>query len=515
MGIVRSRDELDYSKLDKLLKARGHGIINSKFFEFCNDVLDGKVKDKVIFQCDCGEVSCFDKGFAEKLIEKYGEEGIQCRKCNPEILAFQEGVLWEFKKTYRYLELITTVEKFLFKDRKPADEFISSINTTFPELVNAKSPNELVFQMHNINKRMAFLVYITKDDNHDRLINELVDGSKLFPDELYKVHRFSRVDFTQSRNTNLVSIQNEQFKVMREQIKFYNQSLPCDVEKIHGVSPKELEVNADLNLYNHMVEERKFLNDLFNVVKIKEGLPYDEEPFRNENVAVNGRQKRVKTLNERILAFNNYPSGRPVYLMLKEIFKNRLRNAHAHNDYEIVIEQKLIKHKDIQEIGEFYQMTGKFQSVRILFYMKLVDCYFEKYPPIRDMVLGYDKPSIEDGILKPAHDDTLPELHVEGYGFSERNIFVPSFAFHEGKLFLFSPFSINFYNIDDRGRDWLRQLIKVGGKYNVSYNSILDIRPENKINGKIIPDFDGSNLLEKQYLVDDTFLAEAKKIIDK
>ena len=510
MGIIRRREDLDIQKLEALFKKRGYDAVNPSFYEECNQIFDNDDVNKVVFQCFCGEVFFLPRQVADTIIKKIGSEKVPCRKCGLEELLNHFGFLADFGRMTKYLEIVTIVEKELSQSASPNPSvFLSKINRVAPEIVNAKSPQELFYQLHQFSRKIYNLG--DKKLPYVVLIKDVIMRAKTNRQEFMKIFNEPMVNFLKSRNTNMVDIHNEQYKLLREKIKFYNLSSPMDLEKMYGVQEKELEINAELNAYNHLVEEKKVLEVLFNLVKIASRFTFESEPFKREDIVVDRRKQKAKSLKGMIVAFDNYPIGKPVYLILSKLYKNRLRNAHAHNDYEILLQEGTLQYKDLMEINEFHRINRNIREFINTVYIELFNVYFSEFPVVRNIKLGYDDPRIVDGHLVPSDEDTLAELHIEGYEFSPENMFSLELIIKDNELWVLTPHSTDTFALfDEVVKCWLRQIKMVNGNFNVSFHNIVHLDPHNVKDGEIIPGFDITERIEKMCKVSESFLNEIK-----
>ncbi len=516
MGILKSKDGLDLEKLNSLLKKRGHGIINPSFLGQCNEIFEGKQKGFRVIQCDCGEVYFMPDEIVEKIVKKHGSEELPCKRCGLYELLDYEGVSFEFDKINKHSELMTIIEKnILESDNPPSQELLKSINKEFNEFINAETYPELFYQLHCINKHLWRNPLIKKNDKYSHILNELVKGALRYKEEFEKVYNPKRQDYLQFKNTRMAEIQDRQYRQLREQAKFYNLPAFFDIERTHGVTEDELDVNSELNAYNHLVEEDRVLRTLFNLVKIAEGLPYSEKPFENEKVKFAGKEVAVKSLQQRVLAFNNYLSGQPFYYLLNDLLRNRLRNAHAHNDYEIDLAQNKIQYKDSISLDEFRRLSMDMRELSVQLFLLLQNSYFDMIPTFRHIKLGYDDPVIIANKLKPAREKTLAELHVEGYSFTDKNVPDIKILLNDSSnLMIATPLTVDeFYINEETMVDWLRQIKRNRGKLKVSFNNISDWLVDHEINERRVVLFDTKNRIEKIIEVEAVVLGEIDRII--
>jgi len=492
MGIIKSRKEIDYEKLKALLKKKGHGIISPGFFERCNSVFDGKDKETIIFQCDCGEVFFSTKKIANKAIKKFGTENLRCKKCGDDIgKTISGGTHLEFLKLYNYEQIIDIIEnKRLNSDNPNFTQILDEINNIDPELVNAKSPNELFYQIHKLNRVLSQV--LDEKSPCTSLVKQLIDKTKQNKKEFMKILQGPIISPEEQKNTSLVEIQNNQYKFLKEQTKFYGLSLPFNF----GLKEKEMEINSDLNAYNHLVEEKKILDTLFNLVKVSEGLKYSDDPFKNERVFIDNNTVKVKSLKNKILAFCNYYCGKPINLMLNELYKTRLRNSHAHNEYQIRLHEGRIHCKESIEINKFYQLNKKMFEFRNTLGMVLLDNHFKFFPVIRNIKLGYDEPILKGEELAPANERTLSELHIEGYEFDYSNLFRPQLIVKNKKIWCFTPSGVDTFEVNKWSKKWLGQIKKNEGMFNVSFHNIIELSNKKDKNGEIIPILDLDRRME-------------------
>ena len=517
MGIIRKKEDLDRDKLNALLKARGHGVINPVFYQQCNAIFNGSNTNALVVQCKCGEVSILAKEDAKKAIEKLGHEDILCKRCGLYDLIDQPGMFFDISKLNSHAQLCTIVEnEIISSETRPSESILPKINEQFKGSINATGFQELMYQIHSLNK--ALWLPLLHDTNLAvyQTLEGLIQNARQYVSEFDCLFSSTKRDHAQERNTRFIDIQARQYQQLREQAKFYNLPVLHDIEKTEGVSEVELDVNAELNSYNHLVEENRAITALFNLVKISEGLAYNVDPFQGESVVDNGRSVRVKTLHHRVLAFNNYPSGQPIYHLLKDLLKNRLRNAHAHNDYEIDLAERKIQYKDAISFEDFRTLVQDFRELKILLFLLLLDSYFQRHPIVRNMVLGYDDPDIVNDKLKPAEESTLSELHIEGYRFSTDNLPEIDFQINDSEMLIITPLSVDGYPMEEEGTmDWIRQIKINEGKLKVSFNNILDWNTGQTVKGRPLLFFDQNNRIANIICVPNDVLDVIKQIFNQ
>jgi hypothetical protein len=505
VSMLRKREDLNKELLDGFLEKRGFGVITPDFYESCNKVFDGVDKDRIVFQCKCGQVGILSKEMADVAIGKFGES-IPCKDCGlnsvlPGNLRIDFKKLHNLKKVESILQTITDLSQGIIQSK------LDEINRIDPALINATHPQELFYQMFQFANTLKSIN--ESDSQMSQAISELIEKAMVCYSEFVKVFQYPFVDTKEMRNTTLTELHAEQFKLFREKLKF--RGLFDETELDQSASQEELELNIKLNAYNHLIEEKRILETIFNLVKIADGNGYMQNPFKGEMVVNNGKNKKVSSLADMILAFVSYPSGYPVHILLSDIYKTRLRNAHAHNNYELLMDRGKIQYKDSLDINDFFKIVDGVKEFHLLIQLGLSKAFYCFYPVVRNVILGYDDPSIERGRLIPATPETLAEIRVEGYSFNEKNILDPVLSLEDGRLFIKTSVSIDFYFLSDESTSlWLKQVLQTNGRVVVSFHNILMFDPKNKINGRIILTFD-SKYFKKTISLPSDFLDELKK----
>lgn len=500
MGIIKNREDIDYDKLKALMKKRGHDIVNPEFFDLINPILDGESKDEVVYQCECGEVGYLNKEIAKVIIKDLGSDKIPCKNCGLHQYMQNEGVYFEFKLLQDYEKIIDIVEKRLIKNpRGNVKDIMDEINAINPNLLQADNPQELFFKMHKFNLFLS--KFNSKKSPSVILIKEIVEKAKKNKKEFIKFYSNHNIAPISAKNTLMVDIQNRHYQQLQGQARFYGLSGLLDSNFTAGFQQKELDINAKLNSYNHMLEDDVFLFVLMNLIRLIEGMEFSDKPFKKE--AINGKGKKIDatTLYQKICAFENYVSGKSIYYMLNSIFRRKIRNAHAHNDYEIILENQKIESKDTIDIEEFEKLHNEVSEVSMELYLAMQSAFYYFFPAIKHIKLGYDNPIIEGEELKPASTYTLPELHIEGFEFNEENKPAFQFKIEANQLMIFDENWHSIYPISNAEKLWLKQLKNANGNYSIS---LIDLDNENN---PIL-----SNVIEYKGQVDEAFFEEIKKL---
>lgn len=486
MGIIKSRNQLNQKKLNELFKSRGYGVINPLFYEKCNDIFDGRDENSVIFQCKCGQVFFLKKEDVDKAIKFAGSDEVPCKKCGDIFDKVLTGTTIDFIKMHNFGKILDLTESSEGDFQKAIEE----INKVDKELVNAKHPHELFYQIHNLNN--IFFQNFDQESPYIKLIDEILDKAKSNNKEFKKFIANNLVYPQEEKNTSLVEIQNEHYKILKEQAKFYGLDLPF----YYGAKEKELELNSDLNAYQHLLEEKRILDGLLNLVRISEGLEFVDNPFQKESISENGKIRKVKGLKDKIMSFKNYNLGKPMNLMLEQLYKTRLRNAHAHNEYQIMLNEGKIKFKESIEINKFYELNKGITEFKVTLGIRMLDTYFSEFPVIRNVKLGFDEPKIVNEELLPETEKTLAEIHIEGYGFTKNNLPKVILVVKNKEILILTPISADGVATGDWEKKWLKQIYLNGDIFNVSFHNIVNLNSGLERNGEIIPILDTSEILE-------------------
>ena len=99
-------------------------------------------------------------------------------------------------------------------------------------------------------------------------------------------------------------------------------------------------------------------------------------------------------------------------------------------------------------------------------------------------------------LKKTINENTLSELHIEGYEFNSSNLFKPQLIIKDNKILCFTPNGVDIFEINEWSKKWLEQIKKNQGLFNVSYHNILELDIKMVKDGEIIPILDRNQKLE-------------------
>lgn len=365
MPLIKKRQEIDQNNFFKSLKSRNRTISNHECYKFMNEILDGKMKNHYLYQCDCGQLFTLNKKKANEILRNYSFEEIPCRKCNPEIYT---EYIFDFK-IYNDLDKINMLIQNYLDGEINEQNLLEKANKVNPYLLKVKTKEELFFNSFKINEEIFNSVpHIPENLN---LLEQLVIKANPSISDVHTLFAIFEQYKQSFSNTLAIQTRNTQYSLLKQEAELFDRPLPIDVESKPMLTEEKINIINELSEYNHLIEEKALLDILLNLVKMAEGLAPAINPFESEKAtAKNGQKLKANTLFAKILSFKNYSFGVHIFYMLEDIYKNLLRNAFSHNDYKIVKDQIEYKEDSIT-IDELKELNKQISELQSYIYLRL------------------------------------------------------------------------------------------------------------------------------------------------
>lgn len=395
---INNIDEIDFEKLNSLLKKRGHGIINQSFISQLKHIFSSNNPDVEVHQCDCGELIVFTPEHITQIIKEYGLTEFVCKECGGyQDTMLRMDLLERFEKVLDYSD-----EKYIFVDDQ----------RSFLESPDVKKLTELAYGLFPTNTHEEYLLgvydfvtilnaHFDKNVNpYQKTVNDFFNSvnNKVEFDNLYEnVINWKTFHKYQVNVTRKGKIADLSYKHKVDQF-LSNQIITTDLHSI--------DMDIKLTKYKDMIENRVFLDILMNVIRIINGDAVSLNPF-NRNITLFNRIKEIQQqLSFDISSFHN----------------THLRNAIAHNQYEILEngDVYLLKYDENyteSDINSIISNLSLFHTAILHFFSERHIDVIRSNPVnlgISDVVLGYDDFEIVNNQLVPV-GLTIPRLLIYQY----------------------------------------------------------------------------------------------------
>ncbi len=346
---------------EKLFEKRGHGILSNNFLDHVKDVLGGKYPELEVHQCECGELMLLSHERAEQLKKRYQSSNVPCKVCK----GYEEEML-----NFQFLKRFEEITEFI--DER--DEFVTKTEQNMkPEDVEALSKLALGLFPTNTHAEMLVGYY----DFMEVLFNHfpdisykpmpevqklLDDAFKTNPEEFEKLY-LAVCDWKKSHHATMnIYGKEDMLRVLQSQNS--TKSLQEGLINTKKVNSERMKIQLELSTYQDTVEIDVYLDFLLNILNIINGKLVQETPFSAVElppIKVKGKPRKVSSLADKVEYLQpNLP------FEIKSSYNTHLRNAIAHNELEIRINDKLLVLTKYSETITFDDFHKTFNAVKHL-----------------------------------------------------------------------------------------------------------------------------------------------------
>lgn len=358
---IKALDSIDENKLRELFKKRSHGILSPGFLDHVKEVLEGKHQGLEIHQCSCGELMILSKAHANSLKKKYRTEDIPCKVCRGDD---KQIVNFEFLDRFR--------EITIFLDERSV--FVSKSKQTLkPEDVEALGKMALGLFPTNTHAEMLvgyydFMKVFFGHFPKARIktlpeVKELFDNARKMDEGEFERLCLFFLDWEKSHKATM-NIYGKQDILSILDSKDSLKSLKDNLVENQKVDIDKIKIQLELSAYQDTVEIDVYLDLLANLLRILRGEKTIANPF---SVGVlpplkkGGQLRKVRSLADKVgYLQNNLP------FKIEPMYNTHLRNAVAHNEFEIRVQEKrilLTKYSESLTFDRFHQI---FQGLKKL-----------------------------------------------------------------------------------------------------------------------------------------------------
>lgn len=472
---IKTLNDIDKDKLKSLFKKRGHSILSPNFLEQVKRILEGRQQGMEVHQCRCGELMVFSETYAESLRKKYQTDDIPCKVCGGrEDNIFSMHIFKRFEDITKFLD-----ERYVFTTKSAATlkpEDVDALGKMALGLFPTNTHAEMLVGYFDFMKALSwhFPQRISKTKN---IVKKLFERARKKNEEEFERLYYTLLDWEESHKAE-INIFSKQDIMSVLRAKNSLRSLEEDLVEKEEIDLEKAEVQLALSTYQDAAEIKAYLDILANILHILHGEKISVDPFKAIRLLplkVGGKFRKVASLADKI----EYLQGKLPF-KIADAYNTHLRNAIAHNEYEIRAKERKIVLTRYSETLTFDEFRKVFRPLKNLHYSinsYLADCHIEKTrlivinQGIGALILSYTDFFEEQGKLHPKVPCDA-QLNIYQYWdfatFEEGERVFPKFEirFEEKDQTMIVDFGENgaLYHFPNAPElvEWLEQLILTG-----------------------------------------------------
>lgn len=472
---IKALNDIDKDKLKRLFRKRGHGILSPNFLEQVKRVLEAKQHGMEVHQCRCGELMILSESHAESLRKKYQTDDIPCKVCGGrEANIFSMHIFKRFEDITKFLD-----ERYVFTTKSAATlkpEDVDALGKKALGLFPTNTHAEMLVGYFDFMKALSwhFPQRIPKTMN---IVKKLFEKARKKNEEEFERLYSTLLDWEESHKAEInIFGKQDIMSVLRSKNSL--RSLEEELVEKEEIDLEKAKVQLALSTYQDAAEIKVYLDILVNVLRILHGEKISLDPFkavRLPPLKVGGKFRKVASLADKIEYLQD-----KLPFKIADAYNTHLRNAIAHNEYEIRAKERKIVLTKYSETLTFDEFRKIFRTLKKLHYSinsYLADYHIEKTrlivinQGIGALILAYTDCFEEQGKLHPK----IPcdaQLSIYQYWdfatFEEGKRVFPKFEiqFEEKELTMIVDFGENgaLYHFPNTSElvEWLEQLILTG-----------------------------------------------------
>jgi len=402
---IKALGDIDKAKLKSLFQKRGHAILTPDFLGFVKEILEGKRKGMEVHQCGCGELMVLSKAHANSLRRKYRTDDIPCKVCGK-----REKQILSMKIFERFREITNFLnERYVFTTKslstlKPEDVKILEKMALglFPTNTHAEMLVGYFDFMSALARHFPKRIFKSKDT-----IKRFFDEAKTNNQKEFERMYYSLLDWEKSHKAELNLFSKED--IMSSLLsKDFSRSLEEDLIEKEKLDVETARIQLELSAYQDAIEIKVYLDILANVLNIINGKRISADPFRTLRLPPlkrTDKAREIKSLADKV----EYLKSKLPFNITK-MYNTHLRNAIAHNEYQIDGKERKIVLTRYSETLTFDEFKATFHALKDLHYAinsYLADYHIEKTrlkvrnQGIGALIIGYTDFFEEQGKLHP------------------------------------------------------------------------------------------------------------------
>lgn len=402
---IASIEDINKEKLKDLFRKRGHSILTPSFLRKVKEILEGKHQEMEVHQCSCGELMVLSATYAHMLRKAHKTEAIPCKVCGKR--GHQMVDMSIFKRLGEIAHFLD--ERYVFTTKSAATlkpEDVETLGKMALGLFPTNTHAEMLVGYFDFTEALAEH-FPKRTLKHGDVINELFDKAKRKSlgefDRLYcqvlnweEFHKaalniYSKQDILQS----LLSGASTGFLEERLEEK----------KKIDVTAGR---VQLELSTYKDAVETKLYLDILANISNIIAGKRISVNPFKTLLFSPSKRGGKARVV--RSIADKAEYLEDKIPFSVKPIYNTHLRNAIAHNEYEIRSKEKkvvLTRYSETLTFDEFETIFEGLEDLHTAIHRYFANYYVEILRQqvlnqgIGALVMGYTDYFLEQEKLHP------------------------------------------------------------------------------------------------------------------
>jgi len=486
---IKALGDIDKVKLKSLFQRRGHAIRTPDFLGVVKEILEGKRKGMEVHQCRCGELMVLYKAHANSLRRKYRTDDIPCKVCGK-----REKQILSMKIFERFREITNFLnERYVFTTRslstlKPKD--VKILEKMALGLFPTNTPAEMLVGYFDFMNAL-FMHFPKRLFKNKDTIKRLFDEAKSKNQKEFERMYYSLLDWEKSHKAELNLFSKED--IMSSLLsKDFSRSLEEDLIEKEKLDVETAKIQLELSAYQDAIEIKVYLDILANVLNIINGKRISADPFRTLRLPPLKRRdkaREIKSLADKVECLKS-----KLPFNITKMYNTRLRNAIAHNEYQIDGKERKIVLTRYSETLTFDDFKATFRALKDLHYAinsYLADYHIEKSrlkvknQGIGASILSYTDFFEEKGKLHPKAPCDA-QLNIYQYWdfatFEEGQRIFPRFEIRmeERDQTMVVDFGENgaLYRFPEAPElvEWLEQLV-VTGRLHITLSTIAPILP--------------------------------------
>lgn len=486
---IHSVKEIDRKKFKELFRQRGHSILTPHFTKVVQEILEGKRKGTEVHQCKCGELMILSTTHAETLRKKYKTHDIPCKVCGKrEEQILDMSVLRRFEEITDFLN-----ERYVFTTKSAAtlkSEDVETLEKMALGLFPTNTHAEMLVGYSDFMNALAEH-FPKRTVKYKANINGLFDEAKTKNLEEFDRLYYFLLDWEESHKAELNIFSKQDILsvlLSKDSMSFLEESLENQKE----IDVETARIQLELSTYKDTVEIKVYLDILANILNIINGKRISADPFKTLRLPPlkrGGKARKIKSLADKVEYLED-----ELPFSIPNIYNTHLRNAIAHNEYEIHgKERKLVltRYSETLTFDEFETTFGELKDLHFAIGSYLADYYIDKLrlevknQGIGALMIGYTDFFLEQGKLRPK----IPcdaQLNIYQYWdfvtFEKGQRVFPAFKIRiEGGENLVVDFGKNgaqyYFKKTQELVEWLEQLI-LTGRLHVTLSAIAPVLPK-------------------------------------
>ena len=347
----------------------------------------------------------FSKTYANTLREKYKTDDIPCKVCGKrEHQILDMSVFRRFEEITDFLN-----ERYVFTTKSAATlkpEDVETLEKMALGLFPTNTHAEMLLGYFDFMNALAEH-FPKRTVKHKTIINRLFDEARRKnPEESDRLYYYL-LDWEESHKAelNIFSKQDILSSLLsKDSMRFLEE----DLEDQKKIDVETARIQLELSTYKDTVEIKVYLDILANILKIIAGKRISADPFKTLRLSPlkrGGKVRIIRSLADKVEHLEN-----KLPFSIANIYNTHLRNAIAHNEYEICGKERkiiLTRYSETLTFDEFETTFDALEDLHFAINSYLADYHMDKLrlevrnQGIGALIVGYTDFFFEHGKLHP------------------------------------------------------------------------------------------------------------------